>query len=259
MALDFDSGDQVSVTAAASINSLGTLTRLVWIWFDSFVANSGICGKGSAGSRKQILIPGSAAALDAEVGGASGVFRAQALFTTFTPNITTGKWVCIADVCDVSNAASNKLFAGDLSTLMTEPSAYEIDSGTATTATDDSGSSLLIGTDNDGDATSDAKIAVFAMWNRVLSLAELQSQQMAQYVVVTSGCVCFLNLEPLDLGGLDTQTDLSGNSNSGTPTGTVFSAHPALANKILLPTNNDATTVSESRTMNVKLMPRPFN
>jgi hypothetical protein len=229
MALDFNEPfDRVSVAASSTINSLTACTRLVWIYWDTFAANGAICGKGSAATRRLLTVSSSGNYVAGADRTTVAVFSTQALLTAFSPAITTGKWVCLALTVDLSVNASGKLYAGDLSTLVTEPSPYNFVAGTAAPAADDSGFSLHIGYDDETQTSPDAKIAIFGLWNRVLSLAELQAQQPYQSLVVPTGCVCFLNLDSTASNPLSQQPDLSGNGNHGTPAATTSVTHPAL-------------------------------
>lgn len=229
MALAFTSGDTVAISPAASINSLQKSTRLMLIWFNNFVANTGYCGKGSGVTRKQLLNPGNTAVFQSEVRTTAGIYSTAADHANFATSFTTGKWLWIADTYDLDVNASGKLYCGDLSNQVAEPSAYTTQVGTAGTAGDDSAGNLLIGVDGDGDATLDGNVALYAQWNRVLSLSELRQQQVYD-PVVTSGLAVFMHLEPIDDGSpTGTQTDLSGNGNNGTATGTTFFAHPNLS------------------------------
>jgi hypothetical protein len=230
MALEItETGDQIAVSPSATINSLTACTRLLWIYFDQLNGNSGIYGKGSGPTRRQLVIPGAGGVFTAEERTTTGIFSTSGVFTNFATTIATGKWLCLATQVNLAVNTSGKIFVGDLATSLAEPSSYGVQSGTAAPAADDSASALLLGIDNDGDLVSDCKLAVFGLWNRVLSLAELQSQQPYQNLVVTSGCVCFLNLDPTASAPTATQTDLSGNGNHGTPTGTTSYTHPALS------------------------------
>lgn len=232
MALDFnDVGDLVLITASSSINSLLRYTRLFWVWFDSFAPSgfAALCGKSAISSNRKNVTLEATRFVTEEMPSTGALIRSFATYTNFKPAVTTGKWICLATTVDLSVDASSKIYAGDLIVPLAEPSAYDSTSGTGGTSPDDSDTGLYLGTEGTLAAVvADFKIAIFGLWNRVLTLAELQAQQRYMDLWVTSGCVCFLNLEPVNLGGTGTQNDASGNANHGAPTGTAFFAHPSL-------------------------------
>lgn len=235
MALDFGgagSGSQVVIAPSSTLNSLAQSTRMLWIWFDNFVSNTGYCGKGAGATRKQMLNPTATTVFGAEARTTGGVYSTNANHSNFpTASVATGKWLCLCDSYDMAVAASGKMYCGDLSNLPAEATAYNVQTGTAAAVSDDSSANLLVGLDGDGDAVIDGKVALYAQWNRVLSLAEIQTQ--AQYSTpagpgLQSGLRVFLWLEPTNLGGTGQQTDQSGNGNHGTPSATTFVASPSL-------------------------------
>jgi hypothetical protein len=228
MALVLDSGEIVTIAKNATIDSLPQCSWLCWLLWDVLTADSEVLGKGTGSPRKQIVLAGTTA-LRAEVRTTTGTFIANADFTSFTPNIDNINWFCIGASWDVTGTNAIKLYSGDLVTPMTEPSSYVTQVGTAGTISDDSAADLRLGLGEGVGAGFDGKMAVFGMWNRVLTLKEFQRQQFCQDNPVIAGCVDFLNLEPINLGGQGLQRDSSGNNNHGTPAvGVGFFAHPAI-------------------------------
>ena len=219
MALDFNTtSDQVSIAAAASINTLSACSRILWIWFDSFINNANIIRKSTGAARKIFVIAGTTS-IKCEQGRPAGGNQTATAVITNMPTLATGKWVCLACVYDMAvGTTATKLYSGDGVTLLAEPSSYSAQTGAADSPGDDSADPYLV---SGLGVNLDAKIGPVAVFNRVLSLAELQSWQFRPRMM--DGCVGYWHL---GFNGTGSQIDYSGNGNHGTVTGATVTAHP---------------------------------
>jgi hypothetical protein len=113
-----------------------------------------------------------------------------------------------------------KLFSGDAVTPLAEPASYSLQQVGAGTVTDTSVRDFLVGNRDTGVAPHVGSIALVALWDRVMSLDELISQQFRPRV--SDGCALF---SLLGYNGTGTQPDWSGNGNVGTVTGATVADH----------------------------------
>lgn len=225
MALTFGAltTDRVNCAAAAGLGT--TWTVLMWVFVTTNTAGKQFFLQPTTGAipHVQFLLNGS--------GGTAG--NARVLFgraTARTDYITSDRpfqtgsvWKCIAATFDTGAGAGllAHIYHGDLATVLAE--------STYGTATDGSGAfetenaALVIGNNAVPNSALLGRIAVVMAWNRVLSLAELQSQQFRPRK--SDGCVLFMHL---GFNGVSTQGDLSGNVNNGTVTGATQSDHVPL-------------------------------
>lgn len=205
--LSFAGGtDRLTITNSGSIGSLSTLTYVFWVYPSSIGANRTITSRVTAlGGVKHVV------GIDAS-GNVEGRFRRTGSVSVYTSNdtpLSANTWCFIAVTFDAGASAGQiqNIYKG----YRMSP-AVEVSYGTTTdgsgTADPDNGN-LFLG-NNNGSATGwQGSIAFFGMWNRVLSLQEIQDQQFTPHI--TSGNVVFMNL---GFNGTGTQYDLSGNGNN---------------------------------------------
>lgn len=217
MALLFNAdGDRVDYTGASLIDIGSVGTMLVWLYPTDDTARQGIAG--AANADMQLNFNGHQA-------GDPWVFIRQRSTTYLQANAPSAnfasyglnKWICLATAWD--GATAPILAMGDLSTLLAEPSAYTtqtVGSGTYLT-----GNSFRVGMPHFSTTLEfKGRIAFVAVWDRRLTLAELQSQQFRPRV--SDNCVLFTHL---GFNGLGNQIDWSGKGYHGTLTGTTLASH----------------------------------
>jgi hypothetical protein len=218
-ALSFTSTDSVNFGSASSIddcfNNDGTM--VMWVFPTATTAASTFARKDNTG------------AIWSFTGAASVQFTlarsTQSLAMIYTtanlPNFGTNKWVFIAVVWDTAGANGDQiLYSGDLTHTVaagSSPSPQRVGSGTVTSQ---DALSLFVGNNVGGAAPFPGNIAYTGLWNRRLSLGELQDQQFHPHV--TSGSVI---ASYLGFNGTSSQPDWSGNGNAGTVTGSAVVAH----------------------------------
>lgn len=227
MALLFSdaSTDRVDIGSNASLDNLATGTMIAWCFPVTPGGADVISGKAPAGfgAYREFAIASANLRLSFILN------RATTDLNAFSGNnvITAGQWNYYGCVWDVGGAnGDQKLFVGDLTTIVAEIGSYTIQTVGAGAQSDDSGSSQGIGNyveEAGSNFSFEGDIAFFAIWNRVLTLGELRAQQFRPHV--TNGCVGFYHL---GFNGTGTQADWSGNGNSGSVTGATTSDHVPL-------------------------------
>lgn len=213
--------DRDEVAAAASINSLTTWSWAFWLMPTTLTNGRFIERKRNIGHRVVLsdALGNFATSVALSGGGTSFI-------TTGTP-LAVNKWSFIGATFDMANAGgggtgtpyAHHLYAGDLSTLVTECSYGTTSAGTGTLI-GDAGVNLAIGGQEGGGNAFQGLIAVAQFYNRVLTLGEYQQLQFRRTML--SGCVLY---HELGYNGTSTQPDWSGNGNSGTVTGATQGAH----------------------------------
>lgn len=139
-----------------------------------------------------------------------------------TPLATLNKWYFVAATLD-QGANDAKMYVGDLTTAPVEVTYGTSQAGSGAYGSD-AARALFIG---NVDATTPAasfqgRIAVAGHWNRVMTLAEIQTHWWRPYCSNTNGCELFVQL---GWAGTGSQGDLSGNANSCTVTGATVADH----------------------------------
>lgn len=223
MALDFDSAssDKINVGSGTSLDNLTTGTYLSWVFLRSSPAHDGAIswkGLAASGSRQFRFNSGGSLLL--------AIFRATTnTQIEGTPSaIGFDKWSFVATVHNTGGAnGDQKLFGGDLSTIAAEPSSYISQSVGSGAVGDNSSTDMIIGNRETNGRNFEGLIAWIGIWNRVLTLGEMQAQQFRPHV--TSGCVLFTHC---GYNGTGTQADWSGNGNNGTVTGATVADHVPL-------------------------------
>ncbi len=133
--------------------------------------------------------------------------------TNDTP-IAANTWIFLAADAKISASPATHIYTGTLTTSAVE-STYGSDQDGSGAYNSDAARDFMGG---NIDATTPnlsipGRIAWIGLWNRVLTLVEIQEQQFAPHV--TSGCVLFSHY---GYNGTGTQPDWSGNGNNGTVT-----------------------------------------
>jgi hypothetical protein len=140
------------------------------------------------------------------------------------PTYGTNKWCFAAITMDFNGANGNqKLYHGDLSTLAVEPSAYSLQTVGTGTRPSDASVDAFIGNSSNANVALGGALSIVAVFNRVLSLGEIQSWQFDPRMM--AGCV---GLWRLGDNGTGTQPDYSGNGNAGTVTSATQADNPPL-------------------------------
>lgn len=215
--------DVVNHGSDASLDNLNPFTWAAWIFPTTLTNARIILSKATAGSvGKQFAVNGTAGDVSVRVNRPTDTVY----ITNDTPLATTSKWYFIAATFDSAGAAGQvvNIYVGDLTTSLAER-AY----GTATdgSGTPDAEETVSFAAGNLTPATPatplQGRIAWAGVWNRGLSLGELQQQQFRPHK--TSGNVLFTHY---GFNGTGTQPDWSGTGNSGTVTGATQSDHVPL-------------------------------
>lgn len=240
MSLVFDTTDSVDCGTGANLDNLPNSTLIAWGYLTS--AGGRLYQKGVGIDRHYMITDATNFVIDRFCGvglGADEAFAALANFTSYGLN----KWMFLAGTTDHVTAGNNRLLIGDLSTKATEPSAYGGQSIGTGSAGNNSGNAAVIGNGSVGGSNPwNGRLALLAVWNRTMSVAEIQSQQFRPRV--TSGCVLF---QVLGYNGTGTQPDWSGSSHAGTVNGAVVGDHVPIpfrraSSGLWLPTTPAAAT-----------------
>jgi len=226
MALTFGgaSSDRVEITAASSINDLNPFTIVMWVYPTSLVNNKKLCQKGlfATGGFFGWNLNGTGGNLETSVRRAGA---STSYITNSTPLAITNKWYCVALTYNSAASAGqvHNMYIGDLTTIVSEATYGTATDGSGSTSAQAAGEKLYVGNFGSANQAFPGHIAFFGMWNRELSLGEVQDQQFQPHK--TSGNVVFIHL---GFNGTSTQPDWSGNGNAGTVTGASQSAHVPL-------------------------------
>ena len=218
MALNFAAdGRHVNCGSGSSIDDLTTFTMMWWLNPTSLAASSFLASKTPVGY-------GTWRDVYCNVNGQVRVEfkRATTGMTVYAVNgtLAAGAWQCIAVTWDGSNAA--KIYKGTLAAALAEAS-YATSTAGSGAYSSDAAEALFLGAGPNITQRFNGSIAWVGLWNREMTLAELQSQQFRPRV--TSGCVGFWML---GANGTATQADWSGNGNSGSVTGATVADHVPL-------------------------------
>jgi len=216
-ALKFAGGtDRVVVAAATSINNLVDRTYIVWFYLTTFTSTNAFGGKYSNAANANRWV------LDGTSDLRMTRTQSAGLLNTSTNNagIVTGKWYCVAYV-ENGTTGLGSIFRGTHHSPLSECAYSAQTTGTLPWVADDT-KPLLIGNRNDVAPGSPIPgyIAIAALFNRVLSLPEIQAWQFsaldAPYPAVMAGCV---GLWYPGKNGATKVIDYSGYNNTGTITG----------------------------------------
>lgn len=142
-----------------------------------------------------------------------------------TDTLSNNTWQFVAATWDVNGSNTDqKLFIGTLASAVSEVSGYSdqtVGAGTVSTVPDSKPVQIGDGIGEFAWETGYAgRIAWVGVWNRTLSLGEIQAQQFRPHV--TNGCLLFSHY---GYSGVGTQADWSGNVYNGTPSTTITSVN----------------------------------
>jgi hypothetical protein len=229
MALTFGavSSDAVNIGTGASISNLNPLTYVAWVYPTSVATSAGLLfmqkGRAASGGTRRAF---SFAAAGNFLRFVADRATTDTDYIASSLALTDNTWHCIAATFSSAASAGEvvNLYCGMLTTEMAETTYSTTTDGSGAVG-DDSGLAMKIGNDGAAASTSAFKgrIACAAIFNRVLTLGELQTWQFRPRVL--SGCVGFW---AFGYNGTSTQPDWSGNGNAGTVTGATLSDHVPL-------------------------------
>lgn len=209
--------NRVTVVPDASINSLGDMTVLAWIYPTS-AAISGLVTKGTAGGNNrrsfevaQNVVQSVYATVDCATSSASSQSQAN--------TVVSNQWQVVGMRYDDTTKTID-LFWGDVATLIAEVTYDSQTAGSGAVGNNDA-ADQFIGCFGSGSSGSFAgRIGAVAIFNEQLALAEMETWQFSPYPNKSS---CVLDIL-LGQDGTGTQRDLSGNGNNGTITGATLGA-----------------------------------
>jgi hypothetical protein len=214
-------GDRVACGSATMLDNQDSYTGLAWVYRNA-----------AAASGRKVFSKGDNPIHNFQLTGTSGDmqfnrFRAttNAQATTNTTPVALNTWVFLAWSFDTGASAGNvaKVYHGTLTSIAAEAS-YSVNSDGSGTPNDDAAADLAIGNRSTGasfDQPFPGRIAFFAIYDRVLTLAELRAMQFRPFCH-SPDCKLFVQL---GWGGAGTQADLSGNGNNCTVTGATKADH----------------------------------
>lgn len=214
-------GTQVVTIGTSSIlDNLANPTVMAWILMDSLSDVFSIFQKGigaNAGNAFNVQASGALSYSSRRATTNAGINA-----TAFTPALIVGHPFFVAASYDLNTTGNNLGYVGDVNTPASEPSSYvsqQTGSGAQV-----SNATRAAGIGNNSPANNSGaqgKIFICAIWNRILSLAEIREQQASMlrgHPVITSGC---LGYWPLGPNGSEKVLDLSGNQLHGTVTSAI--------------------------------------
>lgn len=203
-------GERIDVAAASSVNSLDAMTIVMWEYATSISGGTAqnLMSKGPNNSQWLFFRPG------ADINDLS-FFHDRATTDTLVRSsvslFASNAWRFIA-ATDENNVAP-RLYWGSLTQAVAEVSSYNLQMTGVGSPADDSANGIRVGVNQTSSGQNNAKsrFAYIQIYNRRLSLGELESLQWRMRAL--SGCVLFL---VPGYNGTGTQTDYSGNGNHGT-------------------------------------------
>lgn len=198
--------------SAASLDDLTAFTFLILIRADATAQNCGLFGKGTAaGSNRRSLelrTSVTASAIFCIIDGATTDHTAESVTNAYAQDV----WTWIAATWAGGDTAP-KIFTGTLTSLLAEVSYSATNNGSGAPSSN-AANDQLVGAFGGGTGVLNGRAAVAMIWNRELTLQELQAQQFRPHR--TSGCVLYTRY---GYDGTGTQRDFSGNGNTGTTSG----------------------------------------
>ena len=224
MARDFDGvDDQINFGTSTSYD-LSTFTAMAWVKFAAnFTAERMIVAKNTSGGTGRQYI---ATAVSAQ--NCVACFANRATLYAYSASaanvLTANAWNLVVATLDGGTTAP-KLYVGAGGADLTEVATYTssiIGSGAFTSP---SAYSLRLGLRDGLDVVWLGHIAEAALWNRVLSAAELNAlNRYASPLLIPSGLVFYSPTE----GALSPEPDISVTAGSGTVTGAPQSTHQTI-------------------------------
>lgn len=216
-----DTTDHISHGSAAALDNLSTFTVLAWVNTSSLAGDNFIWSKTDNGfAAERFFILRSSGYIRVELGRAT----TYAIAENNDSAISTNTWRFVGFSWDGTNAP--KIYRGDLTTAIAEVSSYVTSQAGSGTAQDESANSMIFGNINPaGGEGFNGRIATVMVYNRVLSVGEMQSLQFMPRAA--SGCLIYSNY---GYNGTTNAPDWSGNGNTGTNTGATVGDHVPVTN-----------------------------
>jgi hypothetical protein len=214
------SSNRINHGSASMFDNLATWTWLLWIKTGTLTTFKPIFDKKTT-TGYRLFSPGTGGG--ARLAASSDNAGGQVFYRTTTA-LSDNTFHCVAVTFDNAGSAGEKfnIYTGTLTAALAEAS-YDTTTDFTGAVSDNAAGDVLIG-NNTGLADGYPAAFSYAIhWNRVLPLAELQSQQF--HPRVSSGCLLFT---AYGYNGTGTQPDWSGNGNAGTVTGATLSDHVPL-------------------------------
>lgn len=214
----------VSITQNTSINNLVPITIATWVYIDT-TGNSIwpriFCKRVDVSNYWEMQYSGTPTINFSF----SRVYSPTSAWSSCNGFLTTGIWQFIAATFDGTNAS--KLYVGSLTSIVSEVSSYANYQAPSGTNCNDATANLYL-MQRPSVTAMDGKMAWAGIWNRSLTLGELQAQQYHPHV--TADCKLFMHL---GFNGTGTQVDWSGNGNNGTPANLTVANHVPLGPLVL--------------------------
>lgn len=225
MALSFtNSSDRVNIGTGSSLDNLATCTIAAWLYCTNDNIDRRIWQKGLSPNGRLFYTFSSAgtAQLRLDVHGRGTLAYAN---TSAFSAWATNKWCFAACVWNTGGAnGDQKLYVGDLSTTLAEPSAYTSQAVGTGSPGNNSGVAAVWANNTNNASAFQGRIATGWIFNRVLSIGELAHLQFKGQIL--SGCVDY---HEFGFTGSSSSADWSGNVNTGTITGATVVDHVPLA------------------------------
>lgn len=223
MALTLGAGsatEWINLGAGASLGDLDPFTLLYWLNPTTLTGGRLLYRKAGTGI-KLFTLNGTGGNVQMQFQRAGGFTN---YLTNDTPLASTGSWIFLAGDYDSSAAAGeiHNIYKGTLTAAATECTYGTATDSSGATLADAAGDFIVGGRVSQPNAFQGA-IAIHAVFNRKLTLAEIVSWQWQPRMM--SGCVA---LHHFGFNGTSTQPDYSGNGNSGSVSGPTQSAHVPL-------------------------------
>lgn len=230
MSLNFSAGatHKVNCGDVAAQRNLTDQTHLAWVYHNATPDNDAIDWKGLDGSgSRRLFFETSSNDFVFHVRRATTPGEVRATSTSAFAHYGTSKWLCWACRISATVDADCQLYCGDLSNPLAEATSYVGQTAGSGSHNSNTGQSMVLGNRINDDRQFDGLIALIAIWNRRLALAELRRQQFRPFP--TSGCVGFYILGWPN--GTGQQVDWSSAKAHGTVTGaTLGASHVPIVN-----------------------------
>lgn len=217
--------DRVNHGADTSLDDLDPFTYLMWVYPTTLTANRALMGKDAGGLNGRVLVVAGTGA-SSQLQGFVSRATTSSNYVTSLSVLTTDAWHFVGMTFDSGAAAGQiiNLYHGLRTTIVAEQG-YSISTDGSGAVTSDAANGLCVGNIEDASAAFEGRVAWAGVWNRVLSLGEVRSQQFHPHV--TSGCKLFCHY---GWNGTGTQPNWAdtGSVNNGTVTGATVGAHVPL-------------------------------
>lgn len=212
--------DNVSFGSAASLDNLSPMTFLCILRATTLTAGRVIVGK------QNTATAGLRFTVDTTV-GTMNLRRQRATtalnYSANTLPLVTGKWMLAAFTMDMGATPAAHIYRADKDTPIAE-CGYSASNNGSGTPTSDASYNLRVGNDDRLTVAFQGDIAVVAIFNRVLTIQEIQDWYHNPRGTI-SGCVLYSRL---GWYGTGTQPDWSGSGNNGTASGASLNTGPAV-------------------------------